>query len=112
MTIKNGTIAVNTANSDRYVFNDLKGNFDWNKDQKIHGSFNGTFIDNPFNGTLKYTDENNLEVDLKADSISLKSLQPLLNQFPDLSKKIELKMVQEKRRVQRFGEVMALWLTT
>lgn len=47
VTIKNGTIAVNTANSDRYVFNDLKGNFDWNKDQKIHGSFNGTFIDNP-----------------------------------------------------------------
>lgn len=91
VAIKNGTIAVNTANSDRYVFNDLKGNFDWNKDQKIHGSFNGTFIDNPFNGTLKYTDEYNLEVDLKADSISLKSLQPLLNQFPDLSKKIELK---------------------
>lgn len=28
---------------------------------------------------------------MKADSISLKSLQPLLNQFPDLSKKIELK---------------------
>lgn len=34
VAIKNGTIAVNTANSDRYVFNDLKGNFDWNKDQK------------------------------------------------------------------------------
>ena len=81
--IDKGKATINLLSGETYEFDKLSGDFRWQEDKKIKGRFNGTFLDNGFDGTLLYTDENNLEGEIKAESIDLKSLKPLIQKMPD-----------------------------
>lgn len=74
-----------------FDFNRLSGNFQWDDSQAIEGQLKGNFLDSDFAGTLNYNNEDQFSIQLKTSEISLKSLKPLMDQFPQFSQKIDFK---------------------
>jgi translocation and assembly module TamB len=91
VVIHDGKASVKTTSVGDFDFSGLQGSFAWDADSHIKGDLSGTFLDTSFTGNLKYTDSNNLEVNVKTDPLSLSSLQPLLKQFPQVEQKLTLK---------------------
>ena len=89
--IKDGSAKVTTDASGAFDLSGLNGTFSWDRDSHIKGNLDGTFLNSAVEGELKYVDSNNLEVHVKTDSLALKSLQPLLEQFPQMQHKFVLK---------------------
>ncbi len=90
LLVKDGQAAVKLSDDSTYDFSGLNTTFAWDKDGKITGPFDGTIWDNHLEGNLNFINSDQLEVNMKTDSISLKSLQPLLNVFPQVSQKLEV----------------------
>ncbi len=90
LLIQNGEATIQLSDDSTYEFTGLGTTFSWDKDGKITGPFEGSVLDSHFDGNLNFTNTNQLEVNLKTDPVSLKSLQPLLNQFPQVSQKLEV----------------------
>ena len=90
LLIQNGEAKVQLSDNSAYDFSGLSTTFAWDRDGKITGPFAGQVLDSHFDGNLNFTNTNQLEVNLKTDPVSLKSLQPLLNQFPQVSQKLEV----------------------
>lgn len=83
ISIDGGKVRIGLLSGDTYEVEQLKGKFSRQEDNKIKGTFSGIFLTSELNGTLLYTDENNLKAEIKADSVSLESLKPLLEKLPD-----------------------------
>ena len=90
LLVKDGTAAVRLSDDSTYDFTGLNTTFAWDTDGKITGPFDGTVLDSHVEGTLDFTNTDKMEINMKTDPVSLKSLQPLLNQFPQVSQKLEV----------------------
>lgn len=88
--ITKGRALIKTNEAGQFDFTKVEGTFAWDKDAHIDGSLTGAIFDSSFDGRLKYTDSNNLEVNIKTDPIPLKSLQPLIEKLPQFQKKLTL----------------------
>lgn len=86
--ITKGRALIKTNEAGQFDFTKVEGTFAWDKDAHIDGSLTGAIFDSSFDGRLKYTDSNNLEVNIKTDPIPLKSLQPLIEKLPQFQKKL------------------------
>lgn len=83
VAIDEGKVRIGLFSGDSYELEELQGKFNWQNDDKIKGDFKGKFLNSEFYGTLFYTDENNLEAEIKADAVSLESLKPLFQKLPE-----------------------------
>lgn len=88
--ITKGRALITTNEAGRFDFTKLEGTFAWDEKAHIDGSLSGSVFDSSFDGKLKYTDSNNLEVNIKTDPVPLKSLQPLIEKLPQFQKKLTL----------------------
>ena len=88
LLIQNGEAKVQLSDNSAYDFSGLSTTFAWDRDGKITGPFAGQVLDSHFDGNLNFTNTNQLEVNLKTEPVSLKSLQPLVNQFPQVAQKL------------------------
>ena len=91
VVIHDGSASVKTTSAGNFDFSGLAGTFAWDADSHIKGDLKGTFLDTAFEGNLKYTDSNNLEINVKTDSLALTSLEPLLKQFPQVEQKLTMR---------------------
>lgn len=90
LLVKDGQAAVKLSDNSTYDFTDLNTTFAWDKDGKITGPFDGKVLNSHVEGNLDFTSSDRMEINMKTDPVSLKSLQPLLNQFPQISQKLEV----------------------
>lgn len=88
--IKDGTASVSAPDIGSYDFTSLGATLGWDSAGTITGSFAGGAFDSHFTGDLKYTNTSNMEINLKTDPVSLPSLKPLLEQFPQISSKLDI----------------------
>lgn len=87
---KNAKAQVTADQAGVFDFSGLSGAFQWNEEQVITGQMKGIYLDSGFDGTLTYTDGDHFDVHVKTDPLALKSLQPLINQFPQFSNTLNL----------------------
>lgn len=90
LLVKDGQAAVKLSDGSTYDFTGLNTTFAWDKDGKITGPFDGKVLDSHVEGSLDFTSTDRMEINMKTDPVSLSSLQPLLNQFPQISQKLEV----------------------
>lgn len=90
LLVQGGTAAVTLSDQNTYDFTGVNTTLAWDKEGKITGPFDGEVFQSHFNGDLNFTSTSKLEINMKTDPVSLKSLQPLLNEFPQVSQKLEV----------------------
>ena len=88
--ISNGTAKVNTAKAGEMPLSALNGSFAWDENSRITGGLKGNFLDSAFKSSLDYKDSGHMEINVSTDPIPLKSLQPLLDAFPQLQNQLTL----------------------
>ena len=88
--VKDGKASISAPDIGSYDFTSLGGTLGWDSKGTITGSFAGEAFDSHFTGDLKYTNTNNMEISLETDPVSLTSLKPLLEQFPQISSKLDI----------------------
>lgn len=88
--ISGGTAKVKTNAAGELAFSSLNGSFAWDENSAITGGLKGTFLDSAFKSSLDYKDSNHLEINVSTDPIPLKSLEPLLDAFPQLQNQLTL----------------------
>lgn len=91
VTGKKAQAHVITSQAGTFDFSQLSGDFKWDDSQAIEGQLKGNFLDSDFTGTLNYSNTDQFNIQVKTNEISLKSLQPLMDQFPQFSQSINLK---------------------
>lgn len=91
ITGKKAQAHVITSQAGTFDFSRLSGNFRWDDSQAIEGQLEGNFLDSAFAGTLHYINTDRFNIQVKTNEISLKSLQPLMGQFPQFSQSVDLK---------------------
>ena len=88
--VKDGKASISAPDIGSYDFTSLGGALGWDSKGTITGSFAGEAFDSHFKGDVKYTNTNNMEISLETDPVSLTSLKPLLEQFPQISSKLDI----------------------
>ena len=88
--ISGGTAKVKPNAAGELAFSSLNGSFAWDENSAITGGLKGTFLDSAFKSSLDYKDSNHLEINVSTDPIPLKSLEPLLDAFPQLQNQLTL----------------------